>query len=232
MSCTITAFNDHVMNKMLWMSQQLRHYNDVSIIQWANAIATLKNLLLPTPTSHNQTNGESSQLLLSISRTSNCTHTIKPSPMPMSINKSSSSTILPSTFGSTCLPASAVKRRRLSPHKKPNPARENLAITEVSNISTSNLRACSMSYDKGVAVKLTSPIIDEPKLLQDTRHITSEASDPHALPEDKEFRDELARLMSDAARANMKWEEYLNANGERYQRCTRYFFCLPDDFVF
>ena len=234
MSCTTTAFNHHVMNKMLWMSRQLRNYNDnVSIIQWANAIATLKNLLLPTPISHNQTNGESSQLLLSISSTSNCTHTIKPSPMPMSINQSSSSTILPSTFCSTSLPASAVKRRRVSPHpKKPHPAGQNFSSTEVSNIFTCNLRACSMSYDKGAAVKLTSPIKDKPKPLQDTRHITREDTDPHALPEDKEFQDELARLMSDAAGANMKWEEYLNANGERYQRCTRYFFCLPDDFVF
>ena len=234
MSCANAAFNHHVMNKMIWMSRQLRNYNDnVSIIQWANAIATLKNLLLPTPISHKQTNAESSQLLLTISNTTNCTHTINPSPMPISINQSCSSTIPPSTLCSTSLPVSAVKRRRVSPHeKKPNLARQNFALTEVSNNSTSNLWACSKCYDKGVAVKPTSPTIDKPKPLQDTQHITREDEDPHALPKDKEFQDELARLMSDAARANMKWEEYLNANGERYQRCTRHFFCLPDDFVF
>ena len=91
-----------------------------------------------------------------------------------------------------------------------------------------------MIHEKGAAVKLKfpSPNKDKPKPFQITGPSTKEDTDPHALPTDKEFQVELACLMRDAAEANMKWENYLNANGERYQRCTRYFFCLPDDFVF
>ena len=42
------AYNRHIMNKMLWMSRNLRNFNDtVSISNWAQTMAILKNLLLP-----------------------------------------------------------------------------------------------------------------------------------------------------------------------------------------
>ena len=42
------AYNRHIMNKMLWMSRNLRNFNDtVSISNWAHTMAILKNLLLP-----------------------------------------------------------------------------------------------------------------------------------------------------------------------------------------
>ena len=50
------AYNRHIMNKMLWMSRNLRNCNDItSICNWAHTMAILKNLLLPPlpPTSLN-----------------------------------------------------------------------------------------------------------------------------------------------------------------------------------
>ena len=42
------AYNRHIMNKMLWMSRNLRNFNDtVSISNWAHTMSILKNLLLP-----------------------------------------------------------------------------------------------------------------------------------------------------------------------------------------
>ena len=42
------AYNHHIMNKMLWMSRNLRNFNDtVSISNWAHTMTILKNLLLP-----------------------------------------------------------------------------------------------------------------------------------------------------------------------------------------
>lgn len=42
------AYNRHIMNKMLWMSRNLRNFNDtVSISNWAHTMSILKNLLIP-----------------------------------------------------------------------------------------------------------------------------------------------------------------------------------------
>ena len=42
------AYNRHIMNKMAWMSRNLRNFNDtVSISNWAHTMSILKNLLLP-----------------------------------------------------------------------------------------------------------------------------------------------------------------------------------------
>ena len=47
MSSTATNANSYIMNKYCWMSRQLRNFNDSnSIIQWANAMLSVKNLLL------------------------------------------------------------------------------------------------------------------------------------------------------------------------------------------
>ena len=58
MSRSVALSNKLVMNKYLWMSHQLRHFNDVgSIINWSNAMNLVKGLLFeplstaPTPTS-------------------------------------------------------------------------------------------------------------------------------------------------------------------------------------
>ena len=201
----------------------------------------LKSLLLPRPSFEHPTKFQSPPQL-TLSKAMGCTQMFSPSPKPIPIKNSS---LLISPKFSTAahvgpeikpqLPKhSAVKRRRVSPRpKKPHPSSQNLPLEE-SNISTSNLGACKMIHEKGAAVKLKfpSPIKDKPKPFQNTGHITREDTDPHAVPTDKEFQEELACMMRDAAEANMKWEDYLNANGEKYQRCTRYFFCLPDDFVF
>ena len=48
MSNSSAAYNRHIMNKMLWMSRNLRNFNDtVSISNWAHTMSILKNLLLP-----------------------------------------------------------------------------------------------------------------------------------------------------------------------------------------
>ena len=53
MTSSVPISNKIVMNKYLWMSRQLRNFNDVgSIINWANAMLLVKGLLLdPLPAS-------------------------------------------------------------------------------------------------------------------------------------------------------------------------------------
>ena len=47
MPSSLALSNAIVMNKYIWMSRQLRNFNDVgSIIHWANAMIYVKNLLL------------------------------------------------------------------------------------------------------------------------------------------------------------------------------------------
>ena len=47
--------NSLVLNKYCWMAQQLRNFNDsTSIIQWTNAMLTVKNLFLPQTETYNQ----------------------------------------------------------------------------------------------------------------------------------------------------------------------------------
>ena len=225
------------------MSRQLRNFNDsVSISNWANGMIVLKSLLLPRPSIEHPTKFRSPPQL-TLSRALGCTQMFSPPPEPIPI-KNSSLVISPkfstaAHVGPEIKPQlskqSPFKRRRVSPRpKKPHPPLQNFPLIEESNISTSNLGACKTIHEKGATVKLKfpSPIIDKSKPFQSTGHITREDTDPHALPKDKEFQEELACLMRDAAQANMKWEDYINANGERYQRCTRYFFYLSDDFVF
>jgi len=94
------------------MSRQLRNYsNDISIVHWANSMANLKNLLLPADLPHQEPNYNSPQPMLSISWSTNCTHTIKPRPSPMSINQSTCSTIPPMSFASASPPT---KRQKLA----------------------------------------------------------------------------------------------------------------------
>ena len=46
------AFNSAILRKMEWMARQFRKFNDVnSIVHWAGAISSLRNLLLPLSTS-------------------------------------------------------------------------------------------------------------------------------------------------------------------------------------
>ena len=48
MNYSSAAYNHHIMNKMLWMSRNLRNFNDTtSISNWAHTMSILKNLLLP-----------------------------------------------------------------------------------------------------------------------------------------------------------------------------------------
>ena len=48
MSYTSAAYNRHIMNKMLWMSRNLRNLNDtLSINSWAHTMSILKSLILP-----------------------------------------------------------------------------------------------------------------------------------------------------------------------------------------
>ena len=51
MPSSLALSNAIVMNKYVWMSRQLRNFNDVgSIVHWANAMIYVKNLLLePSP---------------------------------------------------------------------------------------------------------------------------------------------------------------------------------------
>ena len=51
MPCSIALSNAIVMNKYVWMSRQLRNFNDIgSLVNWANAMTYVKNLLLePSP---------------------------------------------------------------------------------------------------------------------------------------------------------------------------------------
>ena len=47
----VLHYNQRLMKKMLWMAGQLGRFNDsVSIANWANSMALLKNLLCTSPT--------------------------------------------------------------------------------------------------------------------------------------------------------------------------------------
>ena len=81
-SMSTSAYNHHIMNKMLWMSRQLRNYNDnVSIINWGNAMAVLKSLLLNSPSSHHQARLQPLPQL-TLSPGLKCTQTFLPSSRP------------------------------------------------------------------------------------------------------------------------------------------------------
>ena len=58
MTSSVPLSNKIVMNKYLWMSRQLRNFNDVgSIMNWANAMLLVKGLLLdPQPANPTRTN--------------------------------------------------------------------------------------------------------------------------------------------------------------------------------
>ena len=73
-----TNVNSYILNKYCWMSRQLRNFNDCnSIIQWSNAMLSVKNLLLhpqeadslfPTILSTNSANTSNTHPALTISR--------------------------------------------------------------------------------------------------------------------------------------------------------------------
>ena len=82
--------NKHVLNKYLWMSHQLRHFNDAaSIINWSNAMFFVKRLLLeplpavstPTSTISPSALRTSSWTLLSISNPRISSINIPPAPI-------------------------------------------------------------------------------------------------------------------------------------------------------
>jgi len=240
-SMSTSAYNHHIMNKMLWMSRQLRNYNDnVSITNWGNAMTVLKSLLLQTPLSLHQTRLQAPQL--TISPGLKCTQTFLPSPRPAPILNclpASSTNWLPAVIPlavteitpHTSIQPTVVKRRVCSPQKKLPLASHNVSVQMNSNAST--LKLGSRNNDRGELVQPTSTReINKAKLSRITCSITKNDEDPHALPTDKEFQVELVRMQNDAARANMNWEDYLTANKTKYKRCTRYFWCLPDDSVF
>jgi len=242
-STSTSAYNHHIMNKMLWMSRQLQKYNDnVSIINWVNAMTVLKSLLLPSPLSHLQTRLQP-QLQLTLSPGLKCTQTILPSPRPAPIlnclpisSTNSLATAAPLAVTEikpqTSTQPIALKRRRIYPPPQKLPLRSHSASVQMdSNLSTPKLGSVN-NFDRGKPVQSTSKSeINTANLSQRTCSTTMNDEDPHALPTDKEFQVELARLKRDAARANMKWDEYLTANKTKYQRCTRYFWCLPNNFV-
>ena len=67
MTSSVPLSNKIVMNKYIWMSRQLRNFNDVgSITNWANAMLLVKGLLLDPvparPTRINQTPSQPSSL--------------------------------------------------------------------------------------------------------------------------------------------------------------------------
>merc|ERR1719233_2777215 len=89
------------MNKMLWMSRQLRNHNDnVSISNWAKTMTVLKSLLLTSTSSLHQTEPmPSAQLTLSTAL--GCTWTILPSSPPLPTRNCTPSTLSKATHTSS-----------------------------------------------------------------------------------------------------------------------------------
>ena len=243
-STSTSAYNHHIMNKMLWMSRQLRNYNDnVSIINWGNAMTVLKSLLLPSTLSHLQIRPDP-QLQLTVSPGLKCTQTILPTPRPVPIlnclpatSTNLSPTAVPPAVTEikpqTCTQPTNVKRRRVCPPPKNLPVRSDSVSAQMDCNRSTPMLGSRNNFDRGKPVQSTSTSeINKANLFQSECSTKVNDEDPHALPTDKEFQVELARLQRDAARANMKWDDYLSAHKTKYRRCTRYFWCLPDDFVF
>ena len=76
------------------------------------------------------------------------------------------------------------------------------------------------------------PILNITQPSQVLPYSTSDGVNPHALPTDLVFQSELGLLKRDAAAANMELTNYITANRTKYQRVSRYLWCLPDDFIF
>ena len=227
------VYNHHVMNKMLWMSRQLRNFNDnASIISLAHAMSTIKNLLLPSLPTDQQSRRQLSKPPLTISNSTTCTWNISPTKLSSFANNSAfSECYTPNTLsGSTVnaerqashytgVPFSASRKRKL-PSESNNP---------ISSRFTLNQRLDSVTNQKPPPPTITA---GTPKPYEPAPKTTIEGKDPHAPPTDEEFQTQLALLMSDAAKAKMKWDDYLTANRRKYPRCTKYFWCLPDNFTF
>ena len=94
-------YKSHISNKLVWMSRQLRHFNDpVSIIHWANAIRSVKDLLL-TPVAKASTGRKSfsiDPIPSGLSKAVNNSQSILPFTVTPSVSTSlnaSSTTIMP-----------------------------------------------------------------------------------------------------------------------------------------
>ena len=72
MNCKLVAYNHHIINKMLWMSRQLRNCNDnVTVCNWAHAMSMLKSLLLPSSPYHHNIIPQQQPSLATITHPSN-----------------------------------------------------------------------------------------------------------------------------------------------------------------
>ena len=227
------VYNHHVMNKMLWMSRQLRNFNDnASIINWAHAMSTLKNLLLPSLPTDEQSRHQLSKPPLTISNSTTCTWNISPTKLPSFANNSASSEWLtPNT-----LSASTVNAERQAPHYigVPFSSSRKPKLSSESNNPISSRFTLTQRLDSVTNLKPPPPTImaAKPTPSEPAPKTTIEGKDFHAPPTDEEFQTQWALLMSDAAKAKIKWEDYLTANRKKYDRCTKYLWCLPDDFTF
>ena len=217
------------MNKMLWMSRNLRNCNDIiSICNWAHSMAILKNLLLPPlpPTPLNMprpspTRVNNSEPVISITPP----HTIcfKPA-MKKPLTQSDPCCTInnyqkpsPLTTYTLCLPnipstdsiPQRQKRRKLSipPSVDYNASTETPPPTSTAADKRNHLVPPEVDCESWTAIRPSTPT----------------EKDPKALPTDNAIETEMASLKSNAAKANMNWFEYLGANRTTYPLCSKIF---------
>jgi len=253
----VLHYNQLLTNKMQWMAQKLRYYNDpVSIINWASAMASLKHLLLcqpenasvppklnlaqPLPT----LTLSAANYISWTSQATNPTSCCRPGFLrteanfkAINIDSNAAKTTIANPFSTKTFTAPA-KPYRSSNFMKATTEPPSIS-RNVTLLSSENKPKCAASnfaketerlefFDRNKVKPKSQPIIDKAEPSQNLR----QKGNPHALPTDKEFQVEWALLESDAAKANMEWTEYLTANRSKYPRMTKYLWCLPHDYIF
>ena len=94
----LPPYNQRLMKKLLWMAGQLGGFNDsVSITNWANSMALIKNLLMTSPTDSTIYHAPYLESTVSLNRTNpSCISNYFPAQPTMSINSGVSLNLIPS----------------------------------------------------------------------------------------------------------------------------------------
>jgi len=257
MEIFVANYNQLITNKMQWMARELRYYNDPgSIMNWTYAMASLKNLLLSVPGNSAgplpiHLAQPIPKLSLSEAKHISCNaQPFYPAPGNHPAFKHDSAKCKPmeeySMTKTTSLSTPPCKV--ICPTATPIYPKADISVSNcLPRKETQSYGEKSSSSPLRIAKKASEPLkIPTRKRLKQTpkpihnktkpshglQHSTCDGVNPHALPTDFEFQNELALLKRDAAAAKMKLTDYITANRTKYQRVTRYLWCLSDDVIF
>ena len=233
------------MNKFLWMSRQLRHFNDAGpIINWANAMLIVKGLLVdplpacpvlgniqptsqptsPLPASHHQITTNNLQRWPERSITPPTIISFQPCrKKPLTKSPSWCTDYVPIPTKPSPLIICTHSHPSISPTNSlaPCPKRRKIAISpEVDyNASTTNLtNSKSSSHINNPMSTRGAKRFDgreEPAIFE----VWDRTSPPSM---DEVYKEEFARLSRDANKARISWDIYVSQHKSTYPRCAYY----------